>query len=120
MNQDNINPETDRVTHPNWGGARVGAGRPKGTGNKIKIEDLIDSIELRAGVPFADQIAANYVGAIGRSDWARVENYDRALLNKIVADKNDITIDDSSDTIASKQAAFAAALAALTTRSITD
>jgi len=102
MNQDNKSS--------NWGGARPGAGRPKGTGNKIKIEDLIDAIEHQAGVPFPQQIASNYIGAITREDWTQVQMYDRALLNKIVADKTEMEVTDSRDSIDAKQAIFAEAL----------
>ena len=101
------------VKSPGRGGPRPGAGRPKGSGNKIKIEDLIDSIEQRAGVPFTEQIATNYVGAILREDWARVENYDKALLNKIVADKNEITVEEVGDVIDAKKEAFKEAILAL-------
>jgi len=96
------------------GGVRPGAGRPKGTSNKIKIEDLIDSIESRSGMSFQDQIASNYVAAIVREDWARVENYDKALLNKIVADKTDITVENVGDDLNLKAEAFKAAIEALT------
>ena len=100
-------------TEKKWGGARPGAGRPKGSSNKIRIEDLIDSIEDRSGMTFPEQVAANYVAAITREDWARVENYDRALLNKIVADKNDITVEDVGDTVKVKEMAFQQAISAI-------
>ena len=100
-------------TEKKWGGARPGAGRPKGSSNKIRIEDLIDSIENRSGMSYPEQVAANYVSAITREDWARVENYDRALLNKIVADKNDITVEDVGETIKAKESAFQEAISAI-------
>lgn len=109
----NQNDSRYSVKSPGRGGARPGSGRPKGSGNKIKIEDLIDSIEQRAGVPFTEQIATNYVGAILREDWARVENYDKALLNKIVADKNEITVEEVGDVIDAKKEAFKEAILAL-------
>ena len=94
----------------NWGGARPGAGRPKGSGNKIRIEDLIDAIETRAGVSYPEQIAENYIGAIAREDWNQVQMYDRALLNKVVADKTEVEVNDSRDALDMKQAIFAEAL----------
>lgn len=103
MNQDNKSP--------NWGGARPGAGRPKGSGNKIKIEDLIDAIEHRAGVSYPEQIAENYIGAIAREDWSQVQMYDRALLNKIVADKTEVEVTDSATVIETRRQAFAEAIA---------
>lgn len=97
----------------NHGGARPGAGRPKGSGNKVNLEDLLMDIELETQMPFTRRLAINYSAAIDRSDWARVENYDRAFLNKIVADRNQVEVTDSSEALELKRAAFAAALAAL-------
>ena len=109
MNQTN---KTD-TPETKWGGKREGAGRPKGSSNKIRIEDLIDSIESRSGMSFTDQVASNYVAAIVREDWARVENYDKALLNKVVADKSEITVEEIGDAVSSKAEAFKAAIEAI-------
>ena len=97
-----------------WGGARPGSGRPKGSGNKIKLEDLLTSIENATGVTYAEQLASNYAGAISREDWSKVSEYDRAFLNKIVADKSEIEVTDNRDEIENKKRAFAEALAAMT------
>ena len=98
----------------NYGGARPGAGRPKGSGNKVNLEDLLMDIESETNMPFTRRLAINYSAAIDRSDWARVENYDRAFLNKIVADRNNVEITDSQESVDAKKAAFADALAAMT------
>ena len=97
----------------NYGGARPGAGRPRGSGNKNRIEDLLESVEGATSMTYAERLALNYAGAIVRADWGRVENYDRAFLNKIVADRQEIEVTDSTDAVEAKQAAFAAALAAI-------
>lgn len=109
--QKNKNPHP---TFPKWGGARPGAGRPKGSTHKIKIEDLIDSIETMAGMTYAERFSLNYMEAIGREDWTKVENYDRALLNKIVADKQEILVEDISDSIEIRRKALIAALESIT------
>jgi hypothetical protein len=96
------------------GGARPGAGRPKGSGHKIRLEDLMDQIELQAGMPYAERLAANYAGAIDRADWGKVSEYDRAFLNKIVADRNEIEVTDSTDSVEARRLAFAEALRDLT------
>lgn len=102
------------VKSPSRGGAREGAGRPKGSGNKIKLEDLLADIETATNMPYTQRIALNYVEAIDRSDWARVENYDKAFLNKIVADRQTVEVVESEDAIEAKKAAFAEALSKLT------
>jgi hypothetical protein len=60
---------------------------------------LINSIETLAGMSYAERFSLNYMEAIGREDWTKVENYDRALLNKIVADKQEIVVEDITDNI---------------------
>ena len=100
---------------PSRGGARPGAGRPRGSGNKVKLEDLLDDIENATNMPFTQRIALNYALAIDRSDWARVENYDKALLNKAVADRQEVEITDSETAVEQRRQAFAAALAAMAT-----
>ena len=101
---------------PTRGGARPGGGRPKGSTTKIKIEDLMEKIELQAGQTYAELLAANYVNAINRSDWNGVRDYDKAFMNKMIAEKIDVDVKDGEDAVAAKQAAFAAALATLQKR----
>ena len=95
------------------GGARPGAGRPRGSGNKVNLEDLMQDLELETNMPFTQRLAINYSAAISREDWGRVENYDRAFLNKLVGDRQHIEVTDSADTVEAKRVAFADALQAL-------
>lgn len=102
---------------PTRGGARPGGGRPKGSTTKIKIEDLMEKIELQSGQTYAELLASNYVQAINRADWNGVRDYDKAFMNKMIAEKVDIDVKEGEDAIAAKSAAFAAALATLQKRS---
>ena len=95
------------------GGARQGAGRPKGSTNKIKMEDLLANIEQHTGQDYAQQLASNYAAAIVREDWRMVNDYDKAFLNKVVADKTEVEVIDSEDAIETRAQAFAEALTAL-------
>ena len=99
---------------PTRGGARPGGGRPKGSTTKVTLDDLMSNIELASGQTYGQLLAQNYVSAISRADWNGVRDYDKAFMNKLVADKQEVTTIDSGDTVAQKQAAFAAALAAIT------
>ena len=96
------------------GGVRAGAGRPKGSTNKIKIEELMATIEHIAGKPYGELLAENYVGAIQRLDWNGVRDYDKAFMNKMIAEKVEVDVSHSEDQIALKQAAFAQAIAQIT------
>ena len=99
---------------PTRGGARPGAGRPKGSGHKYDIQDLLAHIEMHTGQPFAERVAVNYALAIQREDWGGVRDYDRVLLGKLVADKQAVEVTDSAESVEAKKAAFADALASMT------
>ena len=105
---------------PSRGGYRPGGGRPKGSTTRIKLEDLMQAIELQAGETYHERLAKNYVNAIYREDWNGVRDYDKAFMNKLLADRLDIEVDDATDAVAAKQAAFAAALAQLNARKQDD
>lgn len=108
---------TAKKSTANHGGARAGAGRPVGSGNKVRLEDLMQDLELETNMPYTRRLAINYQHAIARDDWARVENYDRAFLNKLVADRSHVEVTDTADAVATRAAAFAAALSAVTAQS---
>jgi hypothetical protein len=103
-----------RKKAPSRGGARPNSGRPKGSTTKIKIEDLMAQIELQSGESYDQLLAKNYVSAIQRSDWNGVRDYDKAFMNKMIADKSEITTVESTDVIAQKQSAFADAIRQIT------
>jgi hypothetical protein len=99
---------------PGRGGARAGAGRPKGSTNKITMDTLLTTLDQTLGRSYAEQIAINYTTAISRADWAGVRDYDRVLLGKVVADKLEVESTSNEDQVEAKAEAFAAALVALT------
>lgn len=110
-NQDNKPAKAKRTKKSsNYGGVRAGAGRPKGSGNKVSIDSLMEDIEKTIGKSYTEQLASNYSNAINRSDWARVENYDKAFLNKLVSDKSEVTVIEGEEAVEAKKAAFADAL----------
>jgi hypothetical protein len=52
--------------------------------------------------------------AIQRSDWGGVRDYDKAFMNKMIADKQEVTTVESTEAIEQKQAAFAEAIRQIT------
>jgi len=98
---------------PTRGGARPGAGRPKGSTNKITMDGILQSLDQHLGKSYAEQIAINYATALNRADWAGVRDYDKVLLGKVVADKTEITQVEGEAEIDQRQQAFAEALQAL-------
>lgn len=89
------------------GGARPGAGRPKGSGNKLTVDRLLASIDVAMGQPLEEVIANNYIKA--QSDPKLSFQYEQLFLNKVMADRQQIEIDDTS-TVESRQDAFLKAL----------
>jgi hypothetical protein len=94
-------------TKPQHGGARPGAGRPKGSGSKLTIDKLLASIDNKLGLPLEDAIADNYIRAL--QDPKLAFQYEQMFLNKVMADRQQIEIDETS-TVESRQAAFLKAL----------
>jgi len=95
------------------GGARAGAGRPKGSTAMITAATLIQAIESKNNKPFEELLAEGYYNTIQeRNNKMRLE-YERMFLGKVVSDKVQMDLTESDDVIEAKQAAFAAALADL-------
>jgi hypothetical protein len=99
-----------KIKSPSRGGARQGAGRKKGSSPRYTLEDLMGQIQAHTGRPFAEQVAINYAAAIARADHAGIRDYDKILLAKMVADKQEVTQVESEDATVAKAAAFADAL----------
>jgi hypothetical protein len=111
--QTDLTVKKPRKKAPSRGGVRAGAGRPKGSTTKVTLDDLMKNIELAAGQSYGELLAHNYVGAIQRNDWNGVRDYDKAFMNKLIAEKVEIDVNSTEDVVATKQAAFTAALAKL-------
>ena len=72
------------------GGPREGAGRPVGTKNKLSGQALLEALEDTLGIPYPMQLANNYLVALNE-DRHLAAKYDQLFLNKVIADKVDIT-----------------------------
>ena len=99
-----------KIKTPSRGGARPGAGRPKGSSNKVTMDNILQNLDQHLGKSYAEQIAVNYANAIERADWAGVRDYDRVLLGKVIADRQQIETVESEDATIQKAEAFADAL----------
>ena len=102
-----------RTPAPSRGGARPGAGRPKGSTTKVTLEDLVGHIEHHVGRSFAEQVAISYARAISRADHAGVRDYDKILLAKMVSDKQEVEVINTETEAETRQAVFQEALAKL-------
>ena len=102
-----------RTPAPSRGGARPGAGRPKGSTTKVTLEDLVGHIEHHVGRSFAEQVAISYASAISRADHAGVRDYEKILLAKMVSDKQEVEVINTETEAETRQAVFQEALAKL-------
>lgn len=106
-------PRNNKQKISSRGGARKGAGRPKGSGNKISITSLLKAIENETGDTLENLLAQGYSEAIASQNNAMRQHYEKLFMNKVVADQVDINIGETEDRLAAKQAAFAEAMSRL-------
>ena len=95
------------------GGARVGAGRPRGSVDKVTIAGLLDAIDVTSGQNYVDLLAQDFVHARA-NDRHLAAKYHNLILNKVAATLNTVEVQDTSAAVEAKAEAFAAALVALT------
>ena len=103
----------EKVKISSRGGARVGAGRPKGSGNKITAQDLLEAAEAVTGKPFIVNLFEGYQKSILENNNKIRVVYEKMIIDKVVADRQQVEIVENEDAVAAKHAAFAAALADL-------
>jgi hypothetical protein len=97
------------------GGARKGAGRPKGGTNQVSVNGLLEALEKKTnGVKYETILMEDFITARNNKDQQLVIKYHNLILNKLMTHISKIEITDSQETIDAKQQAFAEALAKLT------
>ena len=99
--------------NPNWGGAREGGGRPKGSGNKITAKELLETCEKVIGKSFAISLLEGYRDSIVVGDTKLRHTYEKIILDKTASTLFEGEITDPSDDAKLKQTAFIEALTAL-------
>jgi hypothetical protein len=104
---------TDNQPKKEWGGARAGAGRKKGSTGKITAAGLLSSLENR-GLNYTDTLIEDFTQARNSGDTTLTLKYHNLILNKVMATLTEVTVEESEDMVNNKQAAFTEALAALT------
>ena len=105
-----------KVKAPSRGGARPGAGRPKGSTALITARTLVEAIEQESGKPFEQMLAEGYQDAVLNGDTKTRLEYERMILGKVVSDRVAVETDESEDSVQAKAKAFAEAMAALATK----
>ena len=116
MPTEQITEQTEVIKGKN-GGVRPGAGRPKGSPNKITGSTLLAAIAER-DVPFAQGLAEDYIAARSGDDRHLVLKYQQMIMNKVIADKVEVDVTDQNRLLEAKREAFRAALEHMAGRTI--
>ena len=109
----NNHMEKKTKTEKKHGGARNGAGRPKGGTNRLTAREILDTAESMLGKPFVVSLLEGYIDTIHSGDTRNRVTYEKIILDKTATTIIEAEITDSKDAIEQKQAAFAEALAKL-------
>ena len=107
-----LNEKTGRPKVSRRGGARAGAGRPRGSTDKITIAGLLEAVDTTAGRPYVEVLAEDFVKARG-TDPHLAQKYHNLILNKVAATLAVVEVTETDDAVARKAEAFAEALRVL-------
>ena len=102
--------EQEKTQH---GGARAGAGRPKGTGNRITAKELLDECQRIIGKPFAVSLLEGYRDSIFANDTKLRNTYEKIILDKTASSLFDVEVEEVGDQVNAKESAFLEAVKAL-------
>ena len=97
----------------NRGGARAGAGRPKGSTERVSVDQILATLEQYSGHTYAELLARDFTEAHMAADRNVILKYHNLILNKVAPSLNAIEVTESNDAVAAKALAFQEALAKL-------
>ena len=106
-----LNQKKSKAKVSSRGGARKGAGRPKGTRNKVTVQDLLQAIETQSGNGYEELLVRDFLAARAGNDNHLVHKYHNLISGKILSTLATVEVTDSDDVVQAKQAAFAEAIA---------
>jgi hypothetical protein len=106
------NSKTGKPKISSRGGARKGAGRPRGSVDKVTVAGLLTAIETHSGRSYMDMLAEDFVNS-REHDRGLAAKYHNLILNKVMATMASVEVTNPAGEIEAKTAAFAAALAAI-------
>ena len=96
------------------GGVRPGAGRPKGSKDRVTVSGILEALEQQTnGRTYEQILIEDFIQARLDGDQHLVHKYHNLLSNKFVANLNEITVEDPADTLGTKQTAFLQAMNSL-------
>jgi hypothetical protein len=97
------------------GGARPGAGRPRGSTDKVTAKFILERAEAIVGKPLVDSLLEGYRDTILDGDRKHRVVYEKILIDKVATTLLDVEVTENEDVLTAKREAFAAALAHIAT-----
>lgn len=117
MNELNQNLSTDLSTDKksNRGGARPGAGRPKGSRDRVTVQGLLETLHIKTGgQTYEELLLDDFLSARLADDKMLTLKYHNLIMNKLVSDKVSIDVNESEDMLMARKLAFDQAVQSLT------
>ena len=111
--KDSSKTSAEEAVKKSWGGARAGAGRPKGSGTKVTALELLETAEKKLGKPFVESLVEGYMKSISENNNKLRVMYEKMIIDKIISDKQEVEITNPEEAIEARAQAFAEAIAAL-------
>jgi hypothetical protein len=105
--------DSEKIKISSRGGVREGAGRPKGSSNKVSGKELLEAAEQIIGKPFVVSLMEGYRDTILDNDRKHREVYEKIIIDKVSSNLFDVEVTDNAEALEAKKAAFAAALASI-------
>ena len=110
----NVNQKNSETEKSGRGGARPGAGRPKGSKSQVTVAGLLEAIENKTnGRTYEELLVEDFINARLDGDTNLTHKYHTLLSNKFVANLNEVVVEDNSSVADTKQTAFLEALKSL-------
>ena len=105
--------EKESTQSKQHGGKRIGAGRPKGSTDKLTARLLLETCQQVIGKPFEVSLLEGYRDAILNGDARNRATYEKMLLDKVSSTLIEADVTTNEEQVSAKQAAFQEALAKL-------
>jgi hypothetical protein len=113
MTENNQKVPRYKEKSPSRGGARAGAGRPKGAKDRVTVSGILEALDTKTGRNYEEILIEDFIKARLDGDTQLVHKYHTLLSNKFVANLNDIVVENIGDLTSDKESAFLAALNSL-------
>ena len=75
---------------------------------------LLEAAEKKLGKPFVESLVEGYMKSIDENNNKLRVMYEKMIIDKVIADRQQVEVVESEDAVEAKKAAFADAIAKLT------